>query len=484
MYYRLLIVIAIAVFSCKKELDINDFSDDFGYYQPELRIEALMLPKDNTAIIRIDRSTRLDEGLNDEGYYNCIDDDDDWNYYYCDIIHTSYENRCACEKVCSENNIENCDDLDANSFRCNRHLYKCDNESDSLVTFVDKNNCICENGKCITDDVGIDGEPAFGDLSPDEGEGDGQPGCGEPKVDEFDEVLPGIHINKCNVSIIHRSDTCQFIYNENAGEFFDGQNFGANILDAEIVNYGAWIPDSNFCSTDFNHYDEEYGFEADCRNEIGFESTGKIIATDILKRPVVFFKESYGDSIEACSQYDNNDAIYNCMNTFSIDSIKFIKLSEPNISEDSLMTLANIFGVDTLQIVSHLINYASLFETSKYQAIQYVMDKEDGKWFYWHGHPAAVTNDEFIINNKICLFWEVVTGYEFEGTKYSKYKYDIFTFSKGYENYYFYDQLDLSDPVRTNLRDASGNTVMGGFGAMAGNTIFFEVISSDSLLGR
>ena len=110
------------------------------------------------------------------------------------------------------------------------------------------------------------------------------------------------------------------------------------------------------------------------------------------------------------------------------------------------------------------------------------MDKEDGKWFYWHGHAAAVTNDEFIINNKICLSREVVTGYEFEGTEFSKYKYDIFTFSKGYENYYFYDQLDLSDPVRTNLRDISSNTVMGGFGAMAGNTIFFEVISADSLL--
>ena len=82
MYCRLFIVIAITLFSCQKILDINDFADDFGAYEPELRIEALMLPTDNTAIIRIDRSTRLDEGLNDEGYYNCIDDDDDWNYYY------------------------------------------------------------------------------------------------------------------------------------------------------------------------------------------------------------------------------------------------------------------------------------------------------------------------------------------------------------------------------------------------------------------
>ena len=57
------------------------------------------------------------------------------------------------------------------------------------------------------------------------------------------------------------------------------------------------------------------------------------------------------------------------------------------------------------------------------------------------------------------------------------------SFQSEYDRYQVNDQLDLSDPVRTNLRDASGNTVMGGFGAMAGNTIFFEVISVDSLLG-
>ena len=66
----------------------------------------------------------------------------------------------------------------------------------------------------------------------------------------------------------------------------------------------------------------------------------------------------------------------------------------------------------------------------------------------------------------------------------SFFKYDVFTFSRGYENYYFYDQLDLSDPIRTNLRYRNGNenTVMGAFGAMARNSIYFEIISTDSLL--
>ena len=64
------------------------------------------------------------------------------------------------------------------------------------------------------------------------------------------------------------------------------------------------------------------------------------------------------------------------------------------------------------------------------------------------------------------------------------FKYDIYTFSGGYKNYYFYDQLDLKDPVRTNLRDENGNTVMGAFGVMARNTINFKVLNADSLLGQ
>ena len=58
----------------------------------------------------------------------------------------------------------------------------------------------------------------------------------------------------------------------------------------------------------------------------------------------------------------------------------------------------------------------------------------------------------------------------------NKFRYDIYTFSPGYENYYFYDMLDLSDPERTNLRDQNGNPVMGGFGVMSSRTKYFEIV--------
>ena len=56
---KILFTLLIVVLGCKKELDITYFSDDFSYYEPELRIEALILPYDSTAIVRIDSSFLL-----------------------------------------------------------------------------------------------------------------------------------------------------------------------------------------------------------------------------------------------------------------------------------------------------------------------------------------------------------------------------------------------------------------------------------------
>ena len=81
MRIKIIFFLGVILFSlnCKKELDIRDFSDDFSFYQSELRIEALILPSQNTAIVRIDRSVPLDEA----DLYNCEGDDLDWNYYFC-----------------------------------------------------------------------------------------------------------------------------------------------------------------------------------------------------------------------------------------------------------------------------------------------------------------------------------------------------------------------------------------------------------------
>ena len=57
----LILFTSIFLVSCIEEIDLVEFTDEFGAYEPELRVEALMLPHDNTAIIRIDRSISIDD---------------------------------------------------------------------------------------------------------------------------------------------------------------------------------------------------------------------------------------------------------------------------------------------------------------------------------------------------------------------------------------------------------------------------------------
>ena len=61
----------IFILACQKDLDITEFSSDFSDYKPELRIEALILPGDSTAIVRIDKSFLI----TDTKLYDCRDND-------------------------------------------------------------------------------------------------------------------------------------------------------------------------------------------------------------------------------------------------------------------------------------------------------------------------------------------------------------------------------------------------------------------------
>ena len=175
--------------SCEKDLDISDFSDDFDFYKPELRIEAIIYPTENTALVRIDQSVRIDEA----NLYDCIDDDLDWNYYNCSDDLISYESFSECDTNC-------------NSEECNLHLYACKNyedESDSLITFINKTECNANcQWDCVTDDTGTDGfltpteGHGVGMIQPDDdgSENNGEPDCNEPNIDEYNEILPNIHI--------------------------------------------------------------------------------------------------------------------------------------------------------------------------------------------------------------------------------------------------------------------------------------------------
>ena len=68
---KILFILFILIISCKKEIDIADFSFNYSEYESELRIEALIFPSDSTALIRIDKTYKI----NDTELYDCRDND-------------------------------------------------------------------------------------------------------------------------------------------------------------------------------------------------------------------------------------------------------------------------------------------------------------------------------------------------------------------------------------------------------------------------
>jgi len=70
----ILILLSIGWFACDKKLNISEFKDEFGDYQPELKIEGhLKLHKPGESIIRIIKTSVI----TDNNLYNGIDDDGD-----------------------------------------------------------------------------------------------------------------------------------------------------------------------------------------------------------------------------------------------------------------------------------------------------------------------------------------------------------------------------------------------------------------------
>ena len=84
-------------------------------------------------------------------------------------------------------------------------------------------NCLDDDGDwTLDDDLGEDGQEGDpmdedGDFDTDEpstGEGNGVPDCGEPHVDEYDEILPHVHLTDsiCNTVKIIGPDGTKYLF--------------------------------------------------------------------------------------------------------------------------------------------------------------------------------------------------------------------------------------------------------------------------------
>ena len=464
------LILLFIVLSCRKELDISEFSFNFSNYSPELRIEALILPHDSTAIVRIDKSFLI----NDVELYDCKDND-------FGII-----SQDSCNSIIGAfwHGIDG--DLVADCGDWNPYLH--DIGIDGLI-----GDPTDEDGDCESfTDTECREENSIGEQN-------GKPDCGEPNVDNLSEILPNIHEKECDVSIhkVSESQVCEFIYHDSAGKIYDekwvgnGQK-GGLIENVEIVNYGGYVPHN--CDKSFwIDYDDEYTFTADCSSS-GYDIINSSEPIKITK-PVVFFTSN--DSIEI-SQCDS----YSCLKTRS-------SIYNQNIPDTVY------FG---RYASDKKIYWANMLPNVAYQVVQYMYDEINNQYIYYHGHPGFALNinpDLFFSNNIAIASEAIVTEYydgygngyfdggdlDGDGEIYADenlsgewddseifidledkigdidiYYYEIFTFSDSYRNYYFFDELYLDDLERSNLRDSDNNPVMGAFGSMTSSKLHFRII--------
>ena len=449
------------ILACKKDLDITEFSSDFSDYKPELRIEALILPGDSTAIVRIDKSFLI----TDTELYDCRDND------------------------FGEISLDSCNTIEG--------IW---HGKEGIDTIAD-----CGNWNPFLHDIGSDGTMSIDengdgkyegweDIAPDDDgtENNGSPDCGEPNVDNYAEILPGVHNSLCDVYINKISDksteTCDFHFADTAGHFFDYRYTGGKadptLEDIEMINYGAYVPNADCSKNYWGDYNAQYKLNCDC-SESGF---GIIKSKEpiLLSKPVVFFSVQDSLSIIECSDHSCLQNTTSLLNGAEYDSLYFGRYSAKSY-----------------------INYASISPNVTFEAIQYMYDKQNDEFKYFHGHPAAGT-DMFNIVNEVCVMREKILSDYYDGvgngewdegelfadinnnntwdsTEYfidlgddsldvDTYYYEIFTFSESYRDYYYYSQLPLDDPERTNLRDQNGNPVMGAFGSLSSEKIFFRII--------
>ena len=206
----LIILIIIGISSCTKKLSIADFSDDFGSYTSELRIEAILNPTDfMKSIVRVDKTILV----TDTTLFNGIDDNGNW------------------------------------------------------VSFTDENgNGKCDDDEQLNDEVGV--STGRGTT---EGRGNGIPDKGEPNVDEYAEILPLIHDSTMtSVILIEKSSgnlIAEFEWDSKAGtieEFHRGASIGSDTQEevnfVEVSNYGGYKPLEQYADAQIEFW-KEYEFQ-------------------------------------------------------------------------------------------------------------------------------------------------------------------------------------------------------------------------------
>ena len=163
--------------------------------------------------------------------------------------------------------------------------------------------------------------------------------------------------------------------------------------------------------------------------------------------------------------------------------------------------------------INSYLNYVTFAPNVFFQAVQFMYDKELDIFRYYHGHPDvgySISENSGTITNSVNWMQETIVTEFYDGFGngiwnigeifadedgdgiYSNnelfidegdkkgdvniYSYKNFTFSESYKKYYFFDELPINDPVRSNLRDGENSSIMGAFGSLTSEEIILRII--------
>jgi len=294
-----------------------------------------------------------------------------------------------------------------------------DDDGDWMSFSDDNNNGKWDSGEALNDDLGEDGIEGRDGGFPvrDKGEGNGRPDQGEPHIDEYDETLPLIHDSTAQVFITHipSGQEFQFHWTAKADSFliyrtgarFNDEN-DEEELESENVYYGAYRPNSIA------------GFSLECGCEYEFKVISEKYDLVVTGRTVPLPPAVFLDSLYA----RNGDTLY--FNFNESNDIRWI--SDPMTSTYYVM-MEQILLPDSIQIIY----------THPSFPIE-ALTRQNG------GNPIGI---------------EPLFGL-FPGL----YRITVSVMDPNYGRYYYSD-LALKDPQKSNLRDQNGNPVMGCVGSIS-----------------
>jgi len=244
---------------------------------------------------------------------------------------------------------------------------------------------------------------------------------GDGRIDEFNEVLPYLQDSTATVKVhnLNSGEEIEFEYVSEADSVWhwDEEDDEGNQNTAEMVTYGAYKPVAgNYQIENFAQYKlEVYSSEFD-----------QTITGTTTVYPAVEFIDT--------------------LHTFQ-DSI--VTLTAENNDE--------VFWKSDLNVTAYYVTFNELFEVGE--------DEYDIDFLFSYKSSRDIDLTDEYGNYSIGrhLFWNVHPG--------SLLKMTVNAVSPEYGHYMF-SELPLNDPMRSNLRDQNGKTVMGCFGTVAAKNLY------------